>query len=97
MADQQSDQVERSTMKEGVREGEIKRLKREVGELVMDIEILKDVQKPYLPTTQGRQTGEARVTQRLDPQDLFDASRGSLKYAESQAISLESKDGEQNA
>lgn len=38
---------------EALREEEIKRLKRKVGELVMDIDILKEAQKPYLPTTPG--------------------------------------------
>ena len=38
---------------QALREEEVKRLERKVGELVMDIDILKKAQKPYLPTTPG--------------------------------------------
>ena len=38
---------------EAMKDEEIKRLKRKIGELVMDIDILKEAQKPYLPTMPG--------------------------------------------
>lgn len=38
---------------EAVKDEEIKRLKRKIGDLVMDIDILKEAQKPYLPTMPG--------------------------------------------
>ncbi|MCG8478966.1 MAG: transposase, partial [Spirochaetales bacterium] len=36
---------------EAMKDEEIKRLKRKIGDLVMDIDILTEAQKPYLPTT----------------------------------------------
>jgi transposase-like protein len=41
---------------EAQKEAEIKRLKQKVGELVMDIDILKEAAKPYLPNPSRRQT-----------------------------------------
>jgi len=41
---------------EAVKEAEIKRLKQKVGELVMDLDILKEAAKPYLPNPSRRQT-----------------------------------------
>jgi transposase-like protein len=41
---------------EALKEAEIKRLKQKVGELVMDMDILKEAAKPYLPNPLGRQT-----------------------------------------
>ena len=38
---------------EAIKDEEIKRLKRKIGDLVMDIDILKEAQKPYLPTMPG--------------------------------------------
>ena len=38
---------------EGQKDDEIKRLKRKIGDLVMDIDILTEAQKPYLPTMPG--------------------------------------------
>ena len=41
---------------EALKEAEIKRLKQKVGELVMDMDILKEAVKPYLPNPSLRQT-----------------------------------------
>src|SRR4028118_1322342 len=41
---------------EAQKEAEIRRLKQKVGELVMDMDILKEAAKPYLPNPSGRQT-----------------------------------------
>ncbi len=41
---------------EAQKEAEIKRLKQKVGELVMDLDILKEAAKPYLPNPSRRQT-----------------------------------------
>jgi transposase-like protein len=41
---------------EAQKDAEIKRLKQKVGELVMDMDILKEAAKPYLPNPSGRQT-----------------------------------------
>jgi CHAD domain-containing protein len=41
---------------EAQKEAEIKRLKQKVGELVMDMDILKEAAKPYLPNPSPRQT-----------------------------------------
>jgi transposase-like protein len=41
---------------EAQKEAEIKRLKQKVGELVMDMDILKEAAKPYLPNPFLRQT-----------------------------------------
>lgn len=38
---------------EALKDEEINRLKRKIGDLVMDIDILKEAQKPYLPTVPG--------------------------------------------
>lgn len=38
---------------EAMKDEEINRLKRKIGGLVMDIDILKEAQKPYLPTMPG--------------------------------------------
>lgn len=38
---------------QALRKEQIKRLKQKIGELVIDIDILKEAQKPYLPTTPG--------------------------------------------
>jgi len=38
---------------EALKEEEINRLKRKIGDLVMDIDILREPQKPYLPTVPG--------------------------------------------
>ena len=38
---------------EAMKDEEITRLKRKIGDLVMDIDILKEAQKPYLPTMPG--------------------------------------------
>lgn len=43
---------------EALKEAEIKRLKQKVGELVMDMDILKEVAKPYLPHPSPRQTSD---------------------------------------
>jgi transposase-like protein len=41
---------------EALREAEVKKLKQKIGDLVMDIEILKEAAKPYMPNPTGRQT-----------------------------------------
>jgi hypothetical protein len=38
---------------EALKDEKIKKLKQKIGELVIDIDILKEAQKPYLPTTPG--------------------------------------------
>ena len=38
---------------EALKDEQIKKLKQKIGELVIDIDILKEAQKPYLPTTPG--------------------------------------------
>lgn len=38
---------------EALKDEQIKKLERKIGELVMDIDILKEAQKPYLPTVPG--------------------------------------------
>ena len=38
---------------EAMKDEEIKRLKRKIGDLVMDIDIVTEAQKPYLPTMPG--------------------------------------------
>jgi transposase-like protein len=43
---------------EALKDAEIKRLKQKVGELVMDMDILKEAAKPYLPNPSGRQTSD---------------------------------------
>jgi transposase-like protein len=43
---------------EAQKDAEIKRLKQKVGELVMDMDILKGATKPYLPTPSPRQTSD---------------------------------------
>ena len=43
---------------EALKDAEIKRLKQKVGELVMDIDILKEAAKPYLPNPSLRQTSD---------------------------------------
>ena len=43
---------------EAQKDAEIKRLKRKVGELVMDMDILKEAAKPYLPNPSPRQTSD---------------------------------------
>jgi transposase-like protein len=43
---------------EAQKDAEIKRLKRKVGELVMDMDILKEAAKPYLPHPSLRQTSD---------------------------------------
>ena len=40
---------------EALREAEVKKLKQKVGELVMDIDILKEAARPYLPNPTTRQ------------------------------------------
>ena len=40
---------------EAQKEAEIRRLKQKVGELVMDMDILKEAAKPYLPNPSARQ------------------------------------------
>jgi transposase-like protein len=41
---------------EALKDAEIKRLKQKVGELVMDLDILKEAAKPYLPNPSPRQS-----------------------------------------
>ncbi len=41
---------------EALKDAEIKRLKQKVGELVMDLDILKEAAKPYLPNPSVRRT-----------------------------------------
>jgi transposase-like protein len=41
---------------EALKDAQIKRLKQKVGELVMDMDILKEAAKPYLPNPSPRQT-----------------------------------------
>ncbi len=43
---------------EAQKDAEIKRLKQKVGELVMDLDILKEAAKPYLPNPSLRQTSD---------------------------------------
>jgi transposase-like protein len=43
---------------EALKDAEIKRLKQKVGELVMDMDILKEAAKPYLPNPFPRQTSD---------------------------------------
>jgi len=43
---------------EAQKDAEIKRLKQKVGELVMDMDILKEAAKPYLPNPSPRQTSD---------------------------------------
>ena len=43
---------------EALKDAEIKRLKQKVGELVMDMDILKEAAKPYLPNPSPRQTSD---------------------------------------
>jgi transposase-like protein len=43
---------------EAQKEAEIKRLKQKVGELVMDMDILKEAAKPYLPNPSPRQMSD---------------------------------------
>jgi transposase-like protein len=43
---------------EAQKDAEIKRLKQKVGELVMDMDILKEAAKPYLPHPSLRQTSD---------------------------------------
>jgi transposase-like protein len=43
---------------EALKDAEIKRLKQKVGELVMDMDILKEAAKPYLPNPSLRQTSD---------------------------------------
>jgi len=43
---------------EALKDAQIKRLKQKVGELVMDIDILKEAAKPYLPNPSPRQTSD---------------------------------------
>ena len=43
---------------EALKNAEIKRLKQKVGELVMDMDILQEAAKPYLPNPLGRQTSD---------------------------------------
>ena len=43
---------------EAQKDAEIKRLKQKVGELVMDMDILKEAAKPYLPNPSLRQTSD---------------------------------------
>ena len=43
---------------EALKDAEIKRLKQKVGELVMDMDILKEATKPYLPNPSPRQTSD---------------------------------------
>ena len=38
---------------EALKDEQIKKLKQKIGELVIDIDILKEAQKPYLPTMPG--------------------------------------------
>ena len=38
---------------EALKDEHIKKLKQKIGELVLDIDILKEAQKPYLPTVPG--------------------------------------------
>lgn len=38
---------------EALKDERIKKLKQKIGDLVMDIDILKEAQKPYLPTMPG--------------------------------------------
>ena len=44
---------------EAVKDAQIKRLKQKVGELVMDMDILREAAKPYLPNPSLRQTSDA--------------------------------------
>ena len=41
---------------EALREAEVKKLKQKIGELVMDIDIIKEAAKPYMPNPSGRQS-----------------------------------------
>ncbi len=43
---------------EALKDAEIKRLKQKVGELVMDMDILREAAKPYLPNPSRRQTSD---------------------------------------
>jgi transposase-like protein len=43
---------------EALKDAEIKRLKQKVGELVMDMDILKEAAKPYLPNPSPRQMSD---------------------------------------
>jgi transposase-like protein len=43
---------------EAQKDAQIKRLKQKVGELVMDMDILKEAAKPYLPHPSLRQTSD---------------------------------------
>jgi len=43
---------------EAQKDHEIKRLKQKVGELVMDMDILREAAKPYLPNPSGRQMSD---------------------------------------
>ena len=45
---------------EAMKDEEITRLKRKIGDLVMDIDILKEAQKPYLPTMPGTHDERSR-------------------------------------
>ncbi len=40
---------------EAAREAEVKRLKQKIGDLVMDIDILKEAVRPYMPNPSQRQ------------------------------------------
>ena len=57
---------------------QIKKLKQKIGELFIDIDILKEAQNQTSLPCRGRSTSEARVSRLLDAQHLQGASHGSV-------------------
>ena len=80
---------------EGMKEEQIKPLKQKIGDLVMDIDILKEAHKPYLPPMPASQTSQAGDPRRFDPQDLRHASGLSIFSTLDQERTEDSEEPEQ--